>query len=165
LDCFDCEAAGREGLADDLVTFIPKVSVNIDNPRYGLLLQQCVSRIPKTGRPILLETRIRLRQRGSLPGVVGLTTFLVEGYSSRGSKKGSVGQHTVTFYSQLLNQLSDKAVLAVMAHELAHAWLNEHVRPEASKRREEDADLLAEMWGFEPELLALADETEPLIAD
>jgi hypothetical protein len=165
LDCPDCADAGREGLADDLLAFIPHASVDIDNPRYGMLLQQCVSRIPKSGRPIQLETRIRLRSRGSLPGVVGLTTFLVEGYSSRGSKRGAVGLHTVTFYSQLLNQLSDKAVMAVMAHELAHAWLNEHIRPEASKRREEDADVLAEMWGFEPELVALSEETEPLIAD
>jgi len=157
--------AGREGMADDLLAFIPNVSVNIDNPRYGMLLHQCVSRIPKSGIPIQLETRIRLKSKGSLPGVVGLTTFLVEGYSSRGSKRGAIGLHTVTFYTRLLSQLSDKAVMAVMAHELAHAWLNEHIRPEASKRREEDADLLAEMWGFEPELRALSEETEPLIAD
>jgi len=53
-------------------------------------------------------------------------------------------------------------VVAVMAHELAHAWLNEHLRPEASKTREDDADMLAEMWGFEAELAALAEQTEPL---
>ena len=53
-------------------------------------------------------------------------------------------------------------MLAVMAHELAHAWLNEHIRPEASSAREDDADMLAEMWGFDGELEALASETEPV---
>ena len=74
----------------------------------------------------------------------------------------SSGAHTITFYTNLLDQLTDKAVMAVMAHELAHAWLNEHLRPEASKVRENDADMLAEMWGFESELAALAEETEPV---
>jgi hypothetical protein len=165
LDCPECEAAGGDGRAEDLLAFVPKASIHINNPRFGLLLQQCLWRISKAGVPIQLETRIRLQRRGTLPGVVGLTTFLVEGYSNGGSKKGPVGQHTVTFYTQLLNQLSDKAVLAVMAHELAHAWLNEHIRPEASRRREEDADLLAEMWGFGPELAQLAEEAEPLHAE
>ena len=67
----------------------------------------------------------------------------------------------ITFYSDLLNRLSDDAVIGVMAHELAHAWLNEHIGPEASKQREEDADYLAEMWGFDQQLSALSNETEP----
>ena len=72
------------------------------------------------------------------------------------------GRHEITFYSSLLDRLSDEAVVAVMAHELAHAWLNEHLGPEASDQREEDADALAEMWGFEHEIRVLERETEPI---
>jgi Zn-dependent protease with chaperone function len=70
------------------------------------------------------------------------------------------GIQKITFYSELLDQLSDAAALAVLAHELAHAWLNEHVAPEQSKSREKEADRLAKSWGFTEELDALANETE-----
>jgi hypothetical protein len=69
-------------------------------------------------------------------------------------------RQTITFYSDLMNALSDKAAEAVVAHELAHAWLNEHVRPEESKAREAEADKLAKQWGFGPELKALDREAE-----
>jgi predicted metalloprotease with PDZ domain len=93
---------------------------------------------------------------------VGLTTFCVEGYAPNGVAKEESGAHTITFYTDLMDKLTDRAVVAVMAHELAHAWLNEHLRPEASKTREDDADMLAEMWGFESELAALAEQAEPI---
>jgi hypothetical protein len=127
-----------------------------------MLLFDCLSRIPDNGSPIMCRTEIRLRRRGSLPGVVGLTTFSVDGYAPRGAGAHEQGQHTITFYTGLLDRLSPRAVIAVMAHELAHAWLNEHIRPEASSAREDDADMLAEMWGFDGELEALASETEPV---
>ena len=69
-------------------------------------------------------------------------------------------RQTITFYTDLLNALSDNAAEAVIAHELAHAWLNEHVRPEESKEREAEADRLARQWGFGPELDALDSEAE-----
>ena len=94
--------------------------------------------------------------------MVGLTTFSLGGSAPSTSWDGESGAHTLTFYTDLMNQLSDRAVVAVMAHELAHAWLNEHVRPESSRLREEDADMLVEMWGMESELEALAFETEPV---
>ncbi len=94
--------------------------------------------------------------------MVGLTTFSVTGSAPSKSWDGESGLHTLTFYTDLMSQLSDKAVTAVMAHELAHAWLNEHVCPEASKLREEDADMLVEMWGLGSELEALALETDPI---
>lgn len=93
---------------------------------------------------------------------MGLTTFCVNGYAPNGVAEEDSGAHTITFYTGLMDRLSDRAVVAVMVHELAHAWLNEHLRPEASKFREDDADMLAEMWGFEPELDALEAETEPI---
>jgi hypothetical protein len=67
---------------------------------------------------------------------------------------------TITFYSSLLDPLSENAALAVIAHELAHAWLNEHVRPEESHNRELEADRLAKEWGFGDELDALDTEAE-----
>lgn len=69
-------------------------------------------------------------------------------------------RQTITFYSDLFGALSDPAATAVVAHELAHAWLNEHVRPEQSLEREREADELARKWGFGPELEALDREAE-----
>ncbi len=132
------------------------------NPRYVALLHECLDRIPDSGLQVRLRAEVRLRRRGTLPGVVGLTTFYVDGYAPNGVAKEESGRHTITFYTNLMDRLTDRAVVAVMAHELAHAWLNEHLRPEASKTREDDADMLAEMWGFEAELAALAEQTEPL---
>ncbi len=69
-------------------------------------------------------------------------------------------RQTITFYSSLFDSLSDRAALAVIAHELAHAWLNEHVKPEESQDREFEADRLAREWGFGAELDALDGEAE-----
>ena len=69
-------------------------------------------------------------------------------------------KQTITFYSSLFDALSDKAALAVIAHELAHAWLNEHVKPEQSRNRELEADRVAREWGFGSELDALDREAE-----
>jgi len=129
--------------------------------RYMALLLGTVSMIPKSGRPIESITSIRLRKKGSLPGLVGLTTYSMREYRGERDEISPNCRHMITFYSDLLNRLSDEAVMGVMAHELAHAWLNEHIGPEASRRREEDADYLAEMWGFSQQLSALSNETEP----
>ena len=67
-------------------------------------------------------------------------------------------RQTVTFYSCLFDALSEPAAVAVMAHELAHAWLNEFVKPEESREREVEADALARSWGFGAELDALDEE-------
>jgi hypothetical protein len=142
--------------------FLANGTVRVQNPRYMALLHECLHRISRSGLPVRLRTEIRLRRRGTLPGVVGLTTFCVEGYAPNGVAREEEGAHTITFYTNLMDKLTDRAVVAVMAHELAHAWLNEHLRPEASKTREDDADMLAEMWGFEAELAALAEQTEPV---
>lgn len=69
-------------------------------------------------------------------------------------------RQTMTFYSDLLSQLSDRAAEGVIAHELAHAWLNEHVVPAESPEREKEADHLAREWGFGAELDALDREAE-----
>lgn len=163
MHCPECSEAGDDALRSNYsLRFVPAATVKVANPRYRALLLDCISRISPNGAPLKFPTEIRLRRRGDLPGIVGLTTFSLDGYAPKGVGVASQGQHTITFYTDLLNRLSRRAVIAIMAHELAHAWLNEHIRPEASKAREEDADMLAEMWGFGPELEALAAETEPL---
>jgi hypothetical protein len=163
MHCPECSEADEATVRSNLsLHFVPAATVKVVSRRYRTLLSYCLSRIPPNGAPLRFPTEIRLRRRGDLPGIVGLTTFSLEGYAPRGFGVSNQGRHTITFYTDLLNRLSRRAVVAIMAHELAHAWLNEHIRPEASKVREEDADMLAEMWGFGPELEALAAETEPL---
>ena len=164
MNCQECGESEHERSAEDLASLVPSANLSLGRLRYSRLLFDALSRIPGAAAPIRFETQIRLRKRGSLPGVVGLTTFTLKGYQSKGKRAGPSGQHTITFYTDLMSKLSNEAVTAVMAHELAHAWLNEHIRPEASKTREEDADMLAEMWGFGRELDALASETEPINA-
>ena len=108
------------------------------------------------------------------PGVVPRITTVRSVTLSRRPTKTTVGltrysrvryfwvlpmpRQTMTFYSSLFNALSDPAATAVIAHELAHAWLNEHVRPEESRKREREADDLAREWGFGQEQDALDKE-------
>ena len=160
--CSECEGEAEEAQWENRLGVLAKGTIRVHNPRYRALLHECLERIPHSGLPVRLRTEIRLRRRGTLPGVVGLTTFFIDGYAPNGVAREEEGAHTITFYTNLLDKLTDRAVVAVMAHELAHAWLNEHLRPEASKTREDDADMLAEMWGFGEELTALAEQTEPV---
>jgi len=160
--CSECEGETERTPREKRLGFLANATMKVQNPRYRTLLHECLDRIPNSGRPVQLRTEIRLRRQGTLPGVVGLTTFCVEGYAPNGIAREEEGAHTITFYTHFMDKLTDRAVVAVMAHELAHVWLNEHLRPEASKTREDDADMLAEMWGFEAELAALAEQTEPV---
>jgi hypothetical protein len=160
--CHECEEETERVPRENGLGFLENGTIRVRNPRYVALLHECLDRIPPSGLPVRLRTEIRLRKRGTLEGVVGLTTFYVEGYAPNGVADEESGAHTITFYTNLLDKLTDRAVIAVMAHELAHAWLNEHLRPEASKTREDDADMLAGMWGFEEELAALDEQTEPV---
>jgi hypothetical protein len=163
LKCEVCTEEAGHPVEMGRLHFLPTAELDFADARFRNLFLSTVSRIQNAGLPVKSVTRVKLRKRGTLRGLVGLTTFSVEGYQM--NQKGEFkpkGQHEITFYSSLLDRLSEDAVVAVIAHELAHAWLNEHVGPEASKQREEDADLLAEMWGFQSELRALEKETEPV---
>jgi len=156
------EAADSAFFGDDPLTFLPQADLDLNDSKYLNLLIHALSRIPPGTPPIRSIRKVRLRKRGSLEGLVGLTRFLMADYKTRGADVDELGRHIVTFYTGLLSQLSDPSVVAIIAHELAHAWLNEHVRPEESRRREREADILAEKWGFGEELAALASETEPV---
>jgi len=133
--------------------------MEVDDPAFLTLFSQTVSRIPPEVPHLRTVSAVRLRRKGSLTGVVGLVWCGV-----RLGRQSSGVHQTITFYTDLLYGLSDDAKVAVIAHELAHAWLNEHERPEQSKRREKQADDLAREWGFGEELAQLDKETEPVQA-
>jgi predicted SprT family Zn-dependent metalloprotease len=137
MKCDDCgELSLNAGPRTRGKAFLPNATLNFQEERYLHLFLHTVSQIPTSGRPICSVAEVRLRKRGTLPGLVGLTTYLInEGYQTNLNGVRPSDRHVVTFYGTLLNKLSDEAVEAVMAHELAHAWLNEHIGPEASKQR------------------------------
>jgi hypothetical protein len=163
LKCEVCTEEVGHPVETGRLHFLPTAELDFADGRYRNLFLSTVSRIQKAGLPVKSVSRVKLRKRGTLQGLVGLTTFSVEGYQMNQKEEFKPkGRHEITFYSSFLDRLSEDAVVAVMAHELAHVWLNEHVGPEASKQREEDADLLAEMWGFQSEMRALERETEPI---
>jgi hypothetical protein len=150
--------------SESRLSFLPQAGVEVDDQRLFALLITVVARIPNTRPPIPSVRTICFRKRSNMKGIVGLTKYSFVEYKVKGAKEWRVpdpGRHTVTFYTRLMNQLSDEAVMAVIAHEFAHAWLNEYVRPAQSQKREREADELAREWGFEHELHALEAETEP----
>jgi Zn-dependent protease with chaperone function len=115
-------------------------------------------KIPADVLPIKTVIAVRMKRKGRMRGLVGLTTW-----GKKTSGEADVGnQQTITFYSSLLDGLSGRARAGVVAHELAHAWLNEHVRPEQSTQREQETDELAKRWGFSEELAQLDAEAETI---
>ena len=122
--------------------------------RFRRLLAEAASRPPPSAPRITTVRLIQLSRRPTKT-TVGLTR-----YSKVRFFVLTHPRQTITFYSALLDLLSERAAVAVIAHELAHAWLNEHEGPEESRRREMEADDLARRWGFGPELQALDSEAE-----
>lgn len=130
-----------------------RVRINASDERFLRLLAQALTRVPVTAPRIRTVRSISLSARPTKQ-TVGMTRFSFVD-SAPGVPRA---RQKITFYSQLLDELSERAALGVIAHELAHAWLNEHASPEQSKGREKEADDLAREWGFGPELDALDDE-------
>jgi Zn-dependent protease with chaperone function len=128
--------------------------------RFRRLFGEANMRPPGDVAPINTVRSITLSRRPTRT-TVGLTRYSRVRYFVVLSRPSQ----TITFYSSLFDALSDPAATAVIAHELAHAWLNEHVRPEESREREEEADALARDWGFGPELDALDQEAVTVHSD
>jgi len=123
--------------------------------RFRRLFRAANRRPPESVPRITTVSSITLSSRPTKT-MVGLTRYSRVRYFLVLSRP----RQTITFYSDLFDALSDPAATAVIAHELAHAWLNEHVRPEESKQREGEADAVAREWGFGKELDALDREAE-----
>jgi len=122
--------------------------------RFRRLFAEAASR-PPPDVPRIKTVRLVQLSRRPTKTTVGLTR-----YSKVRFFLLTHPRQTITFYSYLFDALSDRAAVAVIAHELAHAWLNEHKSPEESRSREVEADELARKWGFGPELDALDREAE-----
>jgi Zn-dependent protease with chaperone function len=140
---------------------VGRAEFDAKSKRLHALFDRTLSHFPTKVSPLWSVTKIQLRKRGQMKGVVGLTTYCCIETGAKGTIGGERGEKSqkITFYEELLDQLSDDAASGVIAHELAHAWLNEHVKPEASKKREKEADELARRWGYGRFLDALAGET------
>jgi hypothetical protein len=124
------------------------------------LMREALSRFPSDVPPLRSVAEIRMEKMAT-HGTVGLTTYRNGSGPGRGRNSADHGTQIITFYSELLDQLSDEAATGVIVHELAHAWLNEHVSPLSSRRREREADELARTWGYGKYLDALDAETDP----
>jgi len=125
------------------------------NNRFRQLFREATKRPPESV-PRITSVRSVLLSNRPTKTTVGLTRYSNVKFLLVLSRP----RQTITFYSSLLHPLPDRAAQAVIAHELAHAWLNEHVGPEESRSRELEADALAREWGFGRELDALDKEAE-----
>ena len=132
-----------------------KYTIRASDRRFRRLFHEAVAR-PPDDIPRIRTVRSVVFSKSRTKTMVGLTIYSHVTFMLVFSRP----RQTITFYSSLFHALSDRAAVAVIAHELAHAWLNEHVRPEESARREKEADDLARVWGFGPELATLDQEAE-----
>jgi len=124
-------------------------------------MEEALSSFPAEVPTLRSVVEVRMRKRAT-QGTVGLTTYRsADPVLMRGRETADRSTQKITFYSELLDQLSDDAAKGVVVHELAHAWLNEHVSPQSSRRREAEADALARSWGYGRYLDALDAETTP----
>ncbi len=139
---------------------LPNVKIETIDGRPVRLLERALSRIPVDVSPIYSVKRFSVRKSARKKEMVGLTTYCCVEY---GPKEARGPSQRIILYRELMGQLSDAAATAVVAHELAHAWLNEHVKPEQSRRREREADELAREWGFSSELSSLESEAETVL--
>ena len=131
------------------------LEVSSEDPRFKRILEDAARRPPGT-TPTITTLRTVALSNHRTTTTVGLTKYS----ERRVALLFRRPTQSITFYSDLLGALSEKAATGVVAHELAHAWLNEHVRPEESKEREAEADDLARKWGFKENLEALDSEAE-----
>ncbi|HEV2389789.1 MAG TPA: SprT-like domain-containing protein [Nitrososphaerales archaeon] len=133
---------------DDWSRVLGLAAYHAENVRLRTLIEEALSGFPVDVLPLRSIVEVRMRKRATR-GTVGLTTYSPTRTAlDSGRRRADRGTQTITFYSELLDQLSDDAAKGVIVHELAHAWLNEHVSPESSHRREVEADALARNWGY-----------------
>jgi Zn-dependent protease with chaperone function len=142
------------------------VHLDIADARIRRLVNHAVRHMPVMALNIPSLERIVLLPDSPTPTLAALTHYVKheEVISTRGNqgRRREVETQTINLYANLLVRLSDDAVMAILVHELAHAWLNEHVKPEDSPEREEASDELARRWGFGAQIAALERETLPV---
>ncbi len=137
--------------------------IHVSNRAVRHALNETLSRLPASATNIPTLASITAKgtsKTGTLAGLTRRITYERRAFLGPSSWNEEVVVQRIELYVDILLQLSERARVAVVAHELAHAWLNDNVRPEESRRREAESDELARKWGFGGELDALADETE-----
>lgn len=117
-------------------------SLLVSNRRISSAIKHVMSR-NRNVREIQSLKKIILQSK-SRDGIVGLTEY-----------DTSTGKQSIKLYKSILLSMPEEAIIGVIAHEFAHAWLNENVFPSASKRREAEANRLASRWGFAKEIKSL----------
>lgn len=140
---------------------LPRAELDAGDPKLLRVLETAFSKLPANVEPIRSVTKVQMKKRGEMVGLVGLTRYCCVRPGGEQNPDGPPSQ-TITFYSDLFDEISDRSAVGVMAHELAHAWLNEHASPDESQKREKEADELARRWGYGRYLDALSAETEPV---
>lgn len=144
--------------------FLRGVDLRIHDERIKNLILQTLDNMPPNGLEISSLKSIQLSDLSPTETLAALTThssFDVVIRNDKGNESDETRtRQKITFYRDILDNLSDLSVIAIIAHELAHAWLNEHVKPESSQQREKESDELARKWGFNEELLELENETD-----
>jgi hypothetical protein len=126
----------------DFGRVLPNAMLASSDRRLAALVDKVVSAFPHHADLIRSVSKVETKKRGGMEGLVGLTRYCCVRKSEDHSADGSPSQ-TITFYSDLFDEISDRSAVGVVAHEFAHAWLNEHDHPEASEKREKEADDLA----------------------
>lgn len=144
--------------------FLRGVDLRIHDERIKNLIIQTLDHMPPNGLEISSLKSIQLSDLSPTETLAALTThssFDVVLRNDEGNEWDETRtRQKITFYRDILDNLSDLSVIAIIAHEIAHAWLNEHVKPESSQQREKESDELARKWGFNEELLELENETD-----
>ncbi len=144
--------------------FLKGIDFNIHDERIKNLILQTVDNMPPDALEISSLGSIQLSDLSPTETLAALTThssYDVTIMNDEGNEWDETRtRQKITLYRDILNNLSDLSVKAIIAHEIAHAWLNEHVNPESSEQRENDSDDLARKWGFTRELLTLENETD-----
>lgn len=94
--------------------------------------------------------------------------IIVEGYTKHGA---FVDEGYVKFDAVSLDELSDgddSIKIGIIAHELAHAFLEHPIAPDDGKgglKYEDEADKLASDWGFKEEVDALRQKLPAQVED
>lgn len=149
-------AARKEGL-------LSGARLDVKDAAIRRAVDEALARLPPEASVIPTLRLIASKKTSEGGSLAGLTRRII--YERRiytGPAKTEEAETVVQrieLYRDIMLQLSEMSRVAVVAHELAHAWLNDNVGPEDSKKREEESDALARKWGFARELEALEDET------
>lgn len=143
---------------------LPGVKIVIREEGIRRALEEVLARLPVEALNIPTLNSISSRKTSDAGSLAGLTRRITYERTVRfglgKTQTDEVVVQKVELYRDMMMQLSLSSGEAVIAHELAHAWLNDNIAPDDSAIREEECDALAEKWGFVDELRALADETD-----